>query len=454
MSFNKISQRTGQMRKFRFKVGTIFLLIIIISLIFCKVVLPAICPECPPHKSSYDGSNSTDQLQQKINIVHLHSRDSSTALTAVFDPDKPSWKIVPVYFYSSGCEGCIRINSLIKRLSKKYPFLQIIKKDISLRENQEFRELLSILYDVPEEKRGIVPSLFIGKALVGEKEIKSNLEKEIKRLPALQSELNGSSVENLEGNPESSIIRRFESFSGTAVAFAGLVDGINPCAIAILLFFISYLVFSGRKGGDIWLIGILFTGGIFLSYFLIGLGLLKLLYVSKVTEIISKIIYPAMGSLALILGIYSLLDYLKARKGEFKNMTLQLPKKIKAMTHFLIAKQVRIRYFSLIAFFTGLLVSLLEFLCTGQVYLPTLVYVMGTVSYRAQAIFYLILYNTMFVLPLIVIFALVGLGTNWHSINAFFLRHISTAKLLASCLFLFLSIYMFITGTQILLATP
>jgi len=135
-------------------------------------------------------------------------------------------------------------------------------------------------------------------------------------------------------------------------------------------------------------------------------------------------------------------------------MTLQLPKKIKAMTHFLIAKQVRIRYFSLIAFFTGLLVSLLEFLCTGQVYLPTLVYVMGTVSYRAQAIFYLILYNTMFVLPLIVIFTLVGLGTNWHSINAVFLRHISTAKLLASCLFFFLSIYMFITGTQILLATP
>ena len=353
-----------------------------------------------------------------------------------------------VYFYSPGCEACLRVNPLLERLTKNYPYIELIKKNITLKENQELREAFNISYKVPEKKRGTVPSVFFGRAFIGEKEIKKGLEKEIRNFLTRNGGTDRDFTQATEEDAIAAISGRFKSFKIPTIVFAGLVDGVNPCAIAVLLFFISYLVFIGKEGKEVWIAGILFCSAIFITYLLIGLGFLRFLYASEGIEIASKLIYPRAGSLALVLGIYSFFDYLKARKGKIKEIRLQLPKRVKSILHLIIARQLRRRYLFLICFLTGFLVALIEFLCTGQIYLPTLIYMMGISEYRNISFTYLVLYNIMFVLPLIGIFILVGLGMGWQRIRAIFLARLSTVKFLTSCLFFFLSVYMFIRSAQ------
>lgn len=430
----------------------------IISLVIFSILLPsmtktdrtfALCPTCPPKKSNNANLKPSSQRQEKIVLVHSYPYESGVAITVVADPSNSSWKIAPVYFYSPGCESCLRIAPFLERLSKRFPSIHLVKRNIALEENMELREFLNITYNVPEEKRQTIPAIFIGKALLGEKVIKNELEKQTKRILELDPDLIGSSINIGHDDAASGIVKRFKSFRIPIIVFAGLVDGVNPCAIAVLLFFISYLLFTGRKGKEIWGIGILFMSGIFIAYFLIGLGFLKFLYTSRKVEVVSKVIYPTIGFLALILGVFSFIDHLKAKRGQLKKVTLQLPKKLKIAAHFLIAEQTKMKYFLLISFFTGFLISLLEFFCTGQVYLPTLVYVMGITAYKNQAISYLILYNIMFIFPLAFIFIAIALGSSWQNLNAIFLCHISTVKFLTSILFFILSTYMLITSAHI-----
>ena len=54
---------------------------------------------------------------------------------------------------------------------------------------------------------------------------------------------------------QKSIVDRFRSLGVFTVVLAGLVDGLNPCAFATLVFFVSYLTISGRKGRDVLTVG-------------------------------------------------------------------------------------------------------------------------------------------------------------------------------------------------------
>jgi len=96
------------------------------------------------------------------------------------------------------------------------------------------------------------------------------------------------------------------------------------------------------------------------------------------------------------------------------------------------------------SFVIGMLVSILEAACTGQVYLPTIVYILRTTPMKLQAIAYLLLYNMMFILPLIVIFALSIVGVSSAKFSGILKRHIGAIKILMVVLF-------FVLGVLILL---
>ena len=63
-----------------------------------------------------------------------------------------------------------------------------------------------------------------------------------------------------------------------AVLITGLVDGINPCAIAILLFFITFLFTIRKTGASIARMGAVYIGAVYVVYLLIGIGLLPRLH--------------------------------------------------------------------------------------------------------------------------------------------------------------------------------
>jgi len=194
---------------------------------------------------------------------------------------------------------------------------------------------------------------------------------------------------------------------------SGLIDGINPCAFASIIFFISYLALIKRKGRDILWIGGIFTLSVFLTYFLIGTGALKMITSLSFLPLVRKIFILVTAVLALILGVVSLYDYLQfKRKGTTKDAKLQLPLFLKNMIHSAIRKNVRLSNFILMAAVTGFIVSLLELACTGQIYLPTIMFISTIPDLKANALFYLLFYNLMFVVPLVLVFSFTYWGTS------------------------------------------
>jgi len=353
------------------------------------------------------------------------------------------------FFYSPTCEHCHRVDAFLNELKKKYPQLTVTKFNVVKRENAELKEAFDITFDVPEEKRAYVPAVYLGdKYFIGDSEANEGIDEEIKKYIDTGLACPCEKIEKAKPGVEAQIIERFKSFGVFAVVFAGLIDGVNPCAFGALVFFISYLAITGRKGKDILFIGFSFTAGIFITYLLTGLGMFKFLHSIEEVSEISKLIYPFSGLMALIFAIYSFFDYRKARAGKSGEMVLQLPESVKRVMHGTIRKHVRMKHFTVFAFFTGILISLFEFLCTGQVYLPTIIYIMGMPELRGEAFFYLVVYNIMFITPLIAIFLFAYFGTTSRELSGIIMKHTATIKILTALLFFILAGYMFLITLQ------
>ena len=92
----------------------------------------------------------------------------------------------------------------------------------------------------------------------------------------------------------------------------------------------------------------------------------------------------------------------------------------------------------------GFLVALLEFPCTGQVYFPIILILRGSGTLRFTALWYLALYNLMFILPLIGVFGLAYWGITSNQIAQMMMKHLGTVKLLFALFFGVLAVIMFI----------
>jgi sulfite exporter TauE/SafE len=231
------------------------------------------------------------------------------------------------------------------------------------------------------------------------------------------------------------ILQRFKSFSFAAVLGAGLLDGVNPCAFTTIIFFVSYLAVMGRKGRDIVFVGGAFTVAVFATYLLVGIGVLGFVHSLGVVQTFSRLVYLATGVFCLVLAALSLYDLYRIKQGRIEDIALKLPQGLQRRVHKAIREGRNTRNYVWAAFVTGFLVSLLELACTGQVYLPTIIFVTGVPELRMNAIFYLVLYNLMFILPLVIIFVLVFFGTTSKQLTGFFQTNAAVVKLLTAILF-------------------
>ena len=147
------------------------------------------------------------------------------------------------------------------------------------------------------------------------------------------------------------------------------------------------------------------------------------------------------------MGILSLSDYFKYKKtGETSEATLQLPPRIKQMIHSTIRKNVKTHNFVIMAAVTGFMVSILELACTGQIYLPTLIFISHVPELRGHGLSYLLLYNFMFVVPLILVFLFTYWGTSSQRWAELTKQHFGATKLIMAALFFGLAIMLILTG--------
>jgi thiol-disulfide isomerase/thioredoxin len=325
-----------------------------------------------------------------------------------------NYPVYLAYFYEPGCHDCDKAKIVLKDISAKYPDNIILKSfDISLSENVELAEALGELYQMPEEERLLVPVLFLGDDYLFRSAITyDNLDELIQKYLTTETIAPWEKVKEKDLTAQDRLIARFQSFGLAAVAVSGLIDGINPCALATIIFFISYLTLINRKGREILWVGGIFTLSVFLTYFLIGTGALKMITSLSFLPLVRKIFVLVTAALALILGVVSLYDYLQfKRKGTTKDAKLQLPLFLKNLIHSAIRKNVRLSNYILMAAVTGFIVSLLELACTGQIYLPTIMFISTIPDLKVNALFYLLFYNLMFVVPLILVFSFTYWGT-------------------------------------------
>jgi hypothetical protein len=143
--------------------------------------------------------------------------------------------------------------------------------------------------------------------------------------------------------------------------------------------------------------------------------------------------------MCLALAVYSFLDYRKAQGGDFQSMALRIPLRLRQRINRAVRSGAKARAFVPLAFVTGFVISLLELACTGQVYLPTIMFVMGQPEMQGRAFMYLVLYNLAFVLPLMVVFGMAYFGTTSEQLGRFIHRRTASIKLATAALFVILA---------------
>ncbi|MFH1655362.1 MAG: DUF1573 domain-containing protein [Candidatus Omnitrophota bacterium] len=251
------------------------------------------------------------------------------------------------------------------------------------------------------------------------------------------------------------LIGRFGSFSWLTIITAGLIDGINPCAFTVLIFFISFLTFAGYSRKQTIILGSFFITAVFFTYLWIGLGLFEIFRRLAFFVIFSYLIYLTTAILALTLGAISLYDWWIFKKTKDpERVKLKLPGFIKKRIQSTIREKTDDREeghkrrtllrLMLTALSCGFIVSLLESVCTGQLYLPTIVYVLGIPELKTKAWFYLILYNLMFIVPLLAIFLFALLGTTSQTFAKLASRHLAKVKLITAFVFFGLGLFLLI----------
>jgi cytochrome c biogenesis protein CcdA len=353
----------------------------------------------------------------------------------------PAQPIYMAYFEQAGCQECARTSYDLNVVQEQYPQLQVESFSIEEEENKALNEWLCDKYGVPEELRLSTPMVFVGEdVLIGTDAYLDNLLGAVSRYAGTGTERVWDDFSAEEG--EQGIIDRFTSFGVLTVVGAGLIDGLNPCAFATLVFFVSYLAFTGRRGRDVLFVGLSFTLGVFLTYLLVGVGLLKVVQSLSFFSSLGRWVYLLTALLCVALAILTFRDFGRAQKGQPSDMTLRLPMNLRRRINKVIRQSSQMRAFVAVAFFTGFVVSLLELACTGQVYLPTIIYVMSQPDLAAQAFLYLLLYCVMFILPLIVVFVLSYFGTSSEQLGQFVNRHTSTIKFATGLLFIGLALWM------------
>ncbi len=351
-------------------------------------------------------------------------------------------KISATLFYSHHCKICHEVREeILPQIKEKY------KDNLSWQEldTSAGADNLELLISLSKQfnRKALIPSIAVGDIfLVGGQEIRGGLELAIER--ALEREKHPLSFLRTD------LVDFFKRFSVFTVIGNGLIDGINPCAFAVIIFFISFLAVYGYKKEEIVYVGTFYCLAVFITYLLIGLGVFNFFYSLSQIHLIIKFFYYFIAFFCFLMAIAALSDYLRFKKtGQAKEAILQLPKFLKRRINVVIGSRMRERKggvwglcFS--SFVVGFLVSLLEAVCTGQIYLPTIVFILKNTDLKLKAAAYLFLYNFMFILPLIIIFLLSLAGVNSARLSDFLKRNLGRIKILMAIVFFCLGIFILV----------
>lgn len=189
------------------------------------------------------------------------------------------------------------------------------------------------------------------------------------------------------------------------VITSAAVDSINPCAIGVLILMVSVILGGGHSVGRLLLLGGAYIASIFTVYLVAGLGLVY--FFSEIPIVIAEYLSIAVGLLVVAAGLLEIKDYFWYGKG----FSLQIP-------HYFAMK---IQEYSsskstvLGVMFLGAFVAAVELPCTGAPYLAIITVL--RINFDLVALGLMVLYNLIFIAPLVVILIMVASGAKVSSVQ-------------------------------------
>jgi len=343
------------------------------------------------------------------------------------------------FYYTPGCEQCRQVGeNMFSQIGELFGDRVSIRQH-NLYDSGEYAEMLKTRAALGIERDDNVFFIIDGSVYVGGlKDIRANL------IAAVEERLLSGPGLTPPG-PESPAGGGY-SFpcSLSVLLIAGLVDGINPCAFAAIVFLISSLLAGGGRRANLFLIGLGFCISVYLTYFLLGLGLFQVFRLSFMRLWLGNIVNWLLIAGLLVMAFVSFRDARQFRRtGRPKDVVLKLPGPINRLVHAVIRSNLPRKHYFAGSFLLGCAITLLESVCTGQLYVPALAFLARASPMKIQAVLGLALYNIMFVLPLVAVFGLAYYGASHRAFIEWSKKDFFWAKCALGCVFVFLAVLLY-----------
>ena len=209
---------------------------------------------------------------------------------------------------------------------------------------------------------------------------------------------------------------------------AALIDSINPCAIGVILFLSSVLLKVSERKQLLLRMGIVYIATVYVVYTLSGLGLVWFQH-ALIERGLAQIVGTAVGVLVILLGLIELKDVFWYGKGISLEIAPQHRARLNEMAQ-------RLSVLGVISI--GAFVALVELPCTGGPYLA--ITTLLARSFDIRAFIYLLLYNFIFVLPLLIILLMIYFGSSTLPLKRWRQANRKWMNLTSGLLMLFLGI--------------
>ncbi|MEK6923029.1 MAG: hypothetical protein AABX08_04480 [Nanoarchaeota archaeon] len=188
------------------------------------------------------------------------------------------------------------------------------------------------------------------------------------------------------------------------VVTTAAIDSINPCAIGVLILMLSVVLAAKKSIKRMLFLGSVYIFAVFLVYFLAGLGLMY--FLANIPLYITEYLSISVGVLIIGAGIIEIKDFYWYGRGFSLTIPGAFAKKLHNFSNNTSVIGVM---------FLGAFVSGVELPCTGAPYLAIITLLSQYFDFTALIL--LIIYNIIFVSPLIVILILVSAGKKLHKIK-------------------------------------
>lgn len=354
--------------------------------------------------------------------------------------DAPVW----IVFTTNSCDACSEVKEW---LSQNAEDIQALEYNII---EDDCLDLLKVLFrtiDV-EEKLQEVPAVFVGNECrtdsgtilpFGEEKLMEAADAQRENQQLLQMIQSAKkTAEDQRGLEENSKNANLLTLAG-----AGLLAGLNPCSISMLLMLLSLIISEKRS---VWKSGVLYLAGKYVTYFAIGLVIYTT--ASQISQHmldrVGRVVDVVLAVLFGIAGVLYLIDAIRVFRQDYGKIRTQLPVGMRRMNHKMI------KYFvgksgmlwPVLILVLGAAISLGEFFCTGQIYMAAITYLLKDQASGVWLAF--LVYVTAMSVPALCMIILIQRTRNTEHVSDFMLRHLGAIKLFNAALFFGFLLYFLI----------